>query len=314
MTETISDWDTPWKEALERYFAEFLEFFFPWIYQDIDWTKPWEFLDKELQQVVRDTELGRRLADKLVKVWRRNGEEAWVLIHLEIQGQRDRAFPKRMQVYNYRIADRYDRPVASLAVLTDDEANWRPNSYTAELWRCRVSLEFPVVKLLDYEHRWQALEQSHNPFAVVVMAHLKAKATREDPVARLQWKKQLAKGLYRRGYDRTDILELLRFIDWLLVLPTDLELEFSQALHEEEMRMPYITTYERRGMLQGRIQTMQENILEVLDVRFETVPETITEGIQQLDDPELLKTLLRQAIAIASIEAFQALLDRTLAE
>jgi hypothetical protein len=37
--------------------------------------------------VVRDAELGRRLADKLVKVWRRDGEEVWVLIHIEVQGQ-----------------------------------------------------------------------------------------------------------------------------------------------------------------------------------------------------------------------------------
>lgn len=31
-----------------------------------------------------------------------------------------------MFVYNYRIFDRYDRPVASLAVLADDDPGWRP--------------------------------------------------------------------------------------------------------------------------------------------------------------------------------------------
>ncbi len=141
MVEAIADWDTPWKEALELYFAEFLQFFFPWIHDNIDWSKPCEFLDKELQQVIRDAERGRRLVDKLVKVWRLNGEETWVLIHLEIQGQQDIAFPKRMYVYHYRIEDRYDRPVVSLAVLTDDQAHWRPHQYTFELWGCRVSLK-----------------------------------------------------------------------------------------------------------------------------------------------------------------------------
>jgi hypothetical protein len=43
-------------------------------YAGIDWARGYEFLDKELQQVVRDAELGRRLADKLVKVWRVDGE------------------------------------------------------------------------------------------------------------------------------------------------------------------------------------------------------------------------------------------------
>jgi hypothetical protein len=77
----MTDYDSPWKEALERYLPQFLEFFFPEAHGDICWERGYEFLDKELQQVVRDAELGRRLADKLVKVWRTGGEEVWVLIH-----------------------------------------------------------------------------------------------------------------------------------------------------------------------------------------------------------------------------------------
>ncbi|MFN2266961.1 MAG: hypothetical protein ABR533_01695 [Desulfonatronovibrio sp.] len=54
------EYDSPWKIALERYFPEFMEFFFPDVHSDIDWSAGYEFLDKELQQVVRDAELGRR--------------------------------------------------------------------------------------------------------------------------------------------------------------------------------------------------------------------------------------------------------------
>jgi hypothetical protein len=42
---------------------------------------------------------------------------------------------------------------------------------------CRAGLHFPVVKLLDYRADWAALENSDNPFATVVMAHLKALET-----------------------------------------------------------------------------------------------------------------------------------------
>ncbi|MBI4595163.1 MAG: hypothetical protein HY730_02165 [Candidatus Tectomicrobia bacterium] len=69
------DYDSPWKEVLEAYFKEFLVFFFPAVYDGIDWSRPYGFLDKELQRVVRDAQLGRRLVDKLVKVWRKDGEE-----------------------------------------------------------------------------------------------------------------------------------------------------------------------------------------------------------------------------------------------
>ncbi|MFH0725451.1 MAG: hypothetical protein V2B19_03715 [Pseudomonadota bacterium] len=34
-------------------------------------------MDKELEQVVRDAELGKRYADKLVQLWQLNGEAAW---------------------------------------------------------------------------------------------------------------------------------------------------------------------------------------------------------------------------------------------
>ncbi|WP_287042364.1 hypothetical protein [Desulfonatronospira sp. MSAO_Bac3] len=58
------EYDSPWKVALERYFPEFMEFYFPGIFADIDWSSGYDFLDKELQQVTKDAELGRRYVDK----------------------------------------------------------------------------------------------------------------------------------------------------------------------------------------------------------------------------------------------------------
>jgi len=136
MNETRSDYDGAWREALERYFAEFMAFFFPQAHAGIDWSRGHEFLDKKLQQVVRDAELGRRRADKLVKVWRKNGDEAWVLVHVEVQAWEEAAFAERMYVYNYRLFDRYRRRVASLAVLGDEREGWRPNRFGYELWGC----------------------------------------------------------------------------------------------------------------------------------------------------------------------------------
>lgn len=68
MPDLPADYDSPWKEILEQYFPEFMAFFFPAAHAEVDWTKGYEFLDKELQQVVRDAELGRRFADKLVSI------------------------------------------------------------------------------------------------------------------------------------------------------------------------------------------------------------------------------------------------------
>lgn len=128
-----TDYDSPWKDVLQRYFKEFIAFFFPEVYDGVDWSKDYEFLDKELQKAVRGAKVGRRLVDKLVKVWRRNGKEAWVLVHIEVQAQKDPEFEKRMYIYNYRLFDRYDRQVASLAILADQNPVWKPGDFRYEL-------------------------------------------------------------------------------------------------------------------------------------------------------------------------------------
>ena len=48
MSEVTTDYDSPWKKALEVFFADFMAFFFPAAHADIDWAKGYQFLDKEL--------------------------------------------------------------------------------------------------------------------------------------------------------------------------------------------------------------------------------------------------------------------------
>lgn len=50
MPNPSHDYDSSWKEALERYLPGFREFLFPEANRDIDWSRGYEFLDKELQR------------------------------------------------------------------------------------------------------------------------------------------------------------------------------------------------------------------------------------------------------------------------
>lgn len=72
MNEAI-DYDGAWKEALELYLEPFLRLCFPEIAQRINWGAGVEFLDKELQEIVRDSDLGKQRVDKLIKVQRLDG-------------------------------------------------------------------------------------------------------------------------------------------------------------------------------------------------------------------------------------------------
>ncbi len=317
------EYDSPWKEILERYFKEFLAFFFPVAHDGIDWSKGHEFLEKELQQIARDAELGRRLVDKLVNVSTIEGDETWVLVHVEVQGSYESDFAERMYVYNYRLFDRYRRQVVSLAVLTGRRKRWRPKQYRTELWGCEARFTFPSVKLLDYAKQENELTASSNPFAIVVLAHLKTQATRTHPEDRLQWKLRLFTLLYERGYRKEDMLELMRFIDWVMTLPEELETRFDEAVfdYEEEHRMHYVTSFERYGLKKGRqegrqegmqegmLKTSREAIVDILQLRFERVPASLHEMIEALDDPAVLKQLHRDAVTVRSLDDFAAILD-----
>jgi hypothetical protein len=176
-----------------------------------------------------------------------------------------------------------------------------------------------VVKLWDYRQNQAQLARNPNPFAAVVLAHLAALETTNQPQQRLQRKWTLVRGLYERGYTREQILQLFRLIDWFLSLPDELTRSFDEqmARYEEEQKMPYITSVERlaieRGELKGKLNAIRESILEVLQTRFGEVPEELGNTLDRIEDVEPLKNLLRQAITIASLEDFEALLpsDRT---
>jgi hypothetical protein len=303
-------YDSPWKEALDVYFREFLALLFPDLERDIDWERGYEFLDTELQKVVRDANLGKRLADKLVKVWTIEGQQSLILVHVEIQGKYDAEFTQRMFVYNYRIFDRYRQRTISLAVLGDDNPQWRPNEYGYEGWGSQMQFRFPIVKLHDYRQNRQSLLDSSNPFAIVILAHLSAQDTRRNDRHRFQEKWGLVRRLYETGYTREQIVQLFRFIDWMLALPENLAQSFDRQLarYEEEKSMPYITGIERRGIERGRQDAVREDILEVLQLRFDNVPGDYSQRLAVIKDLDRLKQLHRQAITVESLEAFNEFL------
>jgi hypothetical protein len=291
-----TEYDSPWKQILQLYFEDFMQFFFPQAHREIDWTRQPEFLDKELEQVVRDAELGKRLADKLVKIYRIGGEESWILIHLEIQSQSESDFSERMFIYNYRIYDRYKRSVASLAVLGDEQVNWRPNRFGYELFGTKVEFQFPIVKLLDYQQRQSELEASRNRMATVVMAHLAALQTKSDRLQRKQQKLSLVRRLYQQGFEREDVLNLLAFVDWVLTLPQDLEREFLFEVEqlEAEQRMQYVTSFERSGIEKGKLEALLKGIALGLKLKFGETGQNLLPEIESIQDVNVLEAILER--------------------
>jgi hypothetical protein len=277
-----------------------MAFYFPEAYREIDWTVPWNFLEQELAQVVRDAELGCRRVDKLVRVTLRGGAEEWVLVHVDVQAKHDRKFAERIFIYNYRIYDRYRRPVASLAVLADGNRTWRPRYFKFSLFGCEMGICFPAVKLTDYSPKLDELLNGRNVnvFALVTAAHLLTQQTRGQHVKRYEAKRRLARLLYERNWNKQQIIDLFSVIDWLMQIPARFQKQLWHELRdlEKDRDMPYMNMFEKfgreQGLEEGRKEGRQAALSEILEVqlekRFGELPQHVHDRLHQAEAVDLL--------------------------
>jgi hypothetical protein len=171
-------------------------------------------------------------------------------------------------------------------VLGDRSLRWRPDHFGEGVWDCFAGIRFRVVKLNDYRQQWAMLEASTNPFATVVMAHLKTQDTRNDPDDRYRWKWVFTRRLYELGFGREDIIGLYNFIDLLMVLPEPLDELYLDEVkaYEESKQMPYITSAERIGVKRGIQQGIEIG-------REEGREEGLEQGIEQGERKGLLTAI-----------------------
>jgi hypothetical protein len=117
--------------------------------------------------------------------------------------------------------------------------------------------------------------------------------------------------LYERGYQRQDILELLRFIDWMLRLPEILELQLKQdiILVSEEQKMKYVTSWERmaeaRGEAKGKAEGEAKALLKLLKLRFSSLPAWVEEKVSSANVAQLDQWLDK----ILTAESVESLLE-----
>lgn len=227
-------YDSPWKEVLTHAFHAFIALYFADLCLQIDWSRRPRFLDKELAQAGFGDAPAGRVADKLVAVYLRDGSEHWVLVHIEVQAQRDDTLAQRILAYNYRIFEQHRRPVASLVVLADDDARWRPQSFHNELLGTKMGISFAIAKLTDYADRAAMLKASRNPFALVTLAHLYTQQTGQNASDRYTAKWQLTKLLFQRSWSKKRIIVLFKAINWMMTLPVELEERYWQNVRRLE--------------------------------------------------------------------------------
>ena len=96
-----------------------------------------------------------------------------------------------------------------------------------------------------------------------------------------------------------------------MILPQELKTQFETELsqYEEEQKMPYITSIERSGIEKGTLKTAKESVIEVLETRFNEIPDSMANTLNNINDINRLKQLHKQALLIESLASFESLLS-----
>ena len=311
--------DESWKKIIEFFFPQFLRFFVPELYLDTDFSKGIYFLDKEMDQLSKSSKKGSKYVDKLAKICLKDGREQWILIHIEVQGYAGKDFPQRMFRYFYRIYDKHNEKIVSVAIMTGSEKDVTSGRFEFEAYDSGVVFRYRSYKLMDYGK--DELEKSDNPMALVVWASIEKELAKRKG-EKFNAKLRLIRALYEKGYAKDEIIALFEFIDWVLELSEEEENLIIDEIRKIEgvKRMPYVSTIKRLAMKEGRQKGLQQGlrqglqqglqqgtrdmIIAALNERFGEVPSEIVSAVNKMEEFDKLKSLGRLAVRCESLQDF----------
>ncbi len=303
----IIHYDELWKNIIEKLFPQFLSYFMPELYADVDLSQGYEFLDKELQKIKLKGKKGKKFTDKLAKVCLKDGSEKWLLIHVEVQGKHEEDFGQRMFRYFYRLYDKHDVGITALAILTyktDQQYDFNYNVYGST-----HTYRYNTACIANYTE--EELQNSQNPFALICLAVQYYNLYRDDEEQKFNMKRQLIKMLRKRAYTKEEIIELLEFIDDSLHITDTMKNKIfdEEAMNvlEEDEPMAYVSGFRQRAMKEGELKGKLEGKLEgelegelkgelkgiqwILEIKFGSVPSEVQHKIQAISDLSRLESL-----------------------
>jgi hypothetical protein len=300
------DHDQLFKELLTTFFGDFVRAFLPEVaeYLDLD---SLVCLDKEVFTDVTDGE--RHEVDLIVR-GRFKGQDSFFLVHVEHQAQPQAEFGRRMFGYFARLYENHGLPVYPVVVFSHHQRKWEAD---------RHEVRFPDRRVLDFRYRviqlrrlsWRRFMKRPNGVVCALMAKMNI-AAKDRPRVKLECLRLLT--TLRLNPGRLQLIS--GFIDAYLRLNEQEELRFASQVaklsdrSESKKVMEIVTSWMEKGMQQGMQQGMlrkaREDVIEILEARFATVPYAVRERIQAIADEAELKRLHRQAALVESLNAFQA--------
>jgi len=176
--------DGTWKQIIRLMFPDFLVYFLPKLFEVADFSRPIEFLDKELEslnQLIVGEGKGKRIADCLIKVPCKDGIPRVIILHIEIQIGRDTLFPFRMLQMYVRILEKHllvhnEFPwVEALAIFPADAYKNPPDCFEQKHFYLHQCYKYDTFCVRP--EREDELLKDSNPFALVELAYIRANSS-----------------------------------------------------------------------------------------------------------------------------------------
>ena len=301
------DHDRLFKELLGTFFSEFIELFFPQVYEAID-LEHIKFLQQEMFTDV--TRGDKHRVDILVET-RLKGEPGIVLLHVENQANVQKEFSERMFIYFSRLYQEHRCRILPIAVFSYEKKGDEPDYF---------NLEFPFMLVLDFhflilelkKHNWREYLKSNNPAAAALLSKMDYKEKE-----RVQVKLEFLRMLVNMQLDLARMTLLTGFFETYLKLSEEEERELAEELgkidKEEAAKMMEITTsWQEKGRIEGKREGIVEGqadlLIRQLKKKFTNLPADMETRVRGLS-AEKLQQLAEAIFDLETLEDVKAFLS-----
>jgi hypothetical protein len=168
----FTDHDRLFKELLTVFFDDFLALFAPALAARIA-PGSVTFLNPEVFSDV--TEGTKRIVDLLVRVKMvdTDGEEAFILIHIENQSKVEARFARRMFLMAARLVEKYDLPIYPIALFSFDKPLRKEEDRFRIAFPGRTVLQFQFESIQLNRMNWRTFVNRRNPVAAALMSKMR---------------------------------------------------------------------------------------------------------------------------------------------
>ena len=246
-------------------------------------------------------------------------EEQEYILHLDFQLRHEADLPERMHIYNALLTASNKKPVISKVIyLERREYRNLPQEYVVSYQGKRENVfTYQVIKLWDYIEDIISGELKELAPLLVLLTREK----NEEVLVR-------SKELILESQDKKWQANALSLVVTVAgrYFPKDFLLKFfkeeMKMLQEASIVQDWINEGIEKGMEKGiekgiekgRIKTLQEDILDVLEERFGIIKKGLGKRVKAIDDPDVLKSLFKKSIKVASLDEFARILNEVLEE